>query len=122
MRAEGGFEVDMCWDENGTQAIVRSMAGRQCRLLAPAEKWTSVRDADNQLLVCNAGSEALLTFQTKAGETYSITVGNDKDAGIEEQMAGEPVPQRNKAYDLSGRPLHRHSRKTLRVQEGKVRL
>ena len=120
--AEGGFEVDMRWDESGTQATIHSMAGRQCRLLAPAEKWISVRDEDNQLLACNAGSEALLTFQTKAGESYSITIGNEKDAAIEEQMAVEPTPQRNKAYDLSGRPLHRHSRKMLRVQGGKVRL
>lgn len=67
VRARGGFEIDMDWQEGKlSRAYIKSIAGKKCRL------WTSqpVQVLLNGQLICSTGIDSL--FETGVGCRYEI--------------------------------------------------
>jgi len=71
LRAQGGFEVDMRWtDGQLMRARVTSTAGETCRLKSPVP--VTVRGPDGRRLASGEDPQEMLTFETRAGETYRV--------------------------------------------------
>lgn len=71
LRARGGFEVDIAW-ENGclTEATIRSMLGRNCRVRATVPLKV---EFDGEILEIEQLEPELICFQTNPGESYLLT-------------------------------------------------
>ena len=69
LRARGGFEVDMSWDDGRlTQATIRSMKGRPCALrLSDARVAQDGRDVEIRR------EPDRIVFSTEAGKAYEIS-------------------------------------------------
>lgn len=78
MRAEGGFEVDQEWLGDETRATIRSQAGQPCRLQSRNGEQCNIYDAHGNLMACNKGHKKVLTFDTKAGEAYTVITRIDE--------------------------------------------
>lgn len=73
LRARGGFEVDINWQEGRlTQAIIKSLLGGECRLLVGSEQLR-VLDAKGRV-INTSQQQGLMRFPTAAGESYVIEV------------------------------------------------
>jgi len=71
LRARGGFEVDITWQDNAlTTATIYSSAGRTCRIRSV---WPiAITDGTQHVFVQSPG-EDLYEFATEAGHTYTVT-------------------------------------------------
>ncbi len=67
LRARGGFEIDMDWNDGKlTRAWIRSIAGKKCRLLSAQPVQVHL----NGQLICSTGVESI--FETDVGFCYEI--------------------------------------------------
>lgn len=85
LRAKGGFEIDLAWDEGElTQGSIHSHAGEVCRLRteSPVEILK-----DGEPVVLTPVSEGLVEFPTEAGAVYTVLAdGNEVSF-----WAGQPI-------------------------------
>ena len=120
LRAEGGFEVDISWRGDDVEANVRSLAGHDCRLHVPADRYVTITDANGQTLCCNYGEKTTLEFATTTGDSYVVTLTNT--AGTEtakhEIMARHDSSTPNR-YDLAGRQLPFRPSRRLYIENGR---
>ncbi len=71
LRARGGFVIDFSWTENiVSNIIVHSEKGGVCKLALPGNTRLKVKDKWIKL----KRSNGYLIFNTKAGETYELTL------------------------------------------------
>ncbi len=71
LRACGGFEVDIVWDNNELQtAHIQSLAGTPCRVRSA--RPITVTDGTGTVAVGSPGAD-LYEFATEAGHTYTLT-------------------------------------------------
>lgn len=75
LRAKGGFTFDVAW-ANGkiTDIQVYSAAGQECRLYLPGSRIKSVKGVKGGLNGLNATSDGTVTFPTKPGKSYKLTL------------------------------------------------
>ncbi|MBN1291796.1 MAG: glycoside hydrolase family 95 protein [Candidatus Latescibacteria bacterium] len=75
LRARGGFEVDMQW-ENGVpvKAIVHSQNGNLCRIRCGVPVTVT---SNGKKIKTDSGQPNILEFETKPGKSYSLTVQAD---------------------------------------------
>ncbi|MBR1801120.1 MAG: glycoside hydrolase family 95 protein [Bacteroidaceae bacterium] len=72
LRARGGFEVDMEWkDGRLTRASIKSLLGKECRLLLGPGQILCVSDAKGHT-VSTTQEQDLLCFSTTPGKTYTL--------------------------------------------------
>ncbi|UUZ96522.1 hypothetical protein LJK87_20800 [Paenibacillus sp. P25] len=70
LRARGGFEIDMAWEDGRlTRAFIRSTAGKTCRLRTPGPVEVL---QEGRSVGAEAAEPDLLTFETGAGQGYEI--------------------------------------------------
>jgi len=70
MRARGGFEVDIAWDNNELQtAQIQSLVGNTCRIRSA---WPIVVTEGTHGVAVQSPGENLYEFPTEAGHTYTI--------------------------------------------------
>ncbi len=72
LRARGGFEVDLTWQQNAlTTATIRSSLGKSCRIRSawPVTVTNGTRDIAVQTIDTN-----LYEFPTAVGKTYTLSV------------------------------------------------
>ncbi|MDQ7012454.1 MAG: glycoside hydrolase N-terminal domain-containing protein [Planctomycetota bacterium] len=70
LRARGGFEVDIVWDNNQLSAAeIRSYAGTRCRVWSPVPSRVSTKEGE---LVAETDADGFASFATKVGEAYRV--------------------------------------------------
>ena len=75
LRARGGFEVGIEWREGRlVQAAIKSLQGRDCRLIIPVGESMHVSDAKGRPVPADTTS-GILRFSTRKGSTYYINRG-----------------------------------------------
>ncbi|MBN1126813.1 MAG: hypothetical protein JXA82_17540, partial [Sedimentisphaerales bacterium] len=72
LRARGGFQVDIAWDNNELQtAQIESLVGNTCRIRSA---WPIVITEGTQSVAVQSPGENLYEFATEAGHTYTVAV------------------------------------------------
>lgn len=80
LRAIGNFEVDLDWaDGQLTTLVITSGSGRPLTLAYPAIDKATVTDSQGNRIETTAARANLLTFNTAAGETYTVSPAADDD-------------------------------------------
>src|SRR5690606_32966140 len=70
LRARGGFEIDMVWDNKRlTRATIRSVNGNRCRVRA-ADPF--VVQSAHGAIVQQTKSGRAVEFETEPGQTYTL--------------------------------------------------
>lgn len=70
LRARGGFEVDIVWDNSQLSAAeIRSYAGTRCRVWSPVPSRVSTKEGE---LVAETDADGVASFATKVGEAYRV--------------------------------------------------
>lgn len=109
MRTEGGFEIDLEWENEQVRATIRSLAGQLCRLQTKDGEQCEIYDASDVMIACNDGEERVLTFDTFAGGTYTVISKSNDGNAIHDLQATQRVNRESSNrqwYDLSGRRLN----------------
>lgn len=85
LRAKGGFEVDLEWNEGRlTEGVIHSLAGEVCRLRSATP--LEVRK-DGAVVELTQISEGLVEFPTEAGSAYTVL----SDGAEVSFWGGEPI-------------------------------
>ncbi|NOU96848.1 glycoside hydrolase family 95 protein [Paenibacillus sp. LMG 31456] len=77
LRARGGFDVDMTWDQGAlSRAAIKSNAGKMCSLWSeqPVQVWL-----DGHLICQSTNGRNLITFETRAGQCFEIISLSDSN-------------------------------------------
>ncbi len=70
LRARGGFEVDIVWDNGKLNAAeIRSFAGSRCRVWSPVPSRISTKEGE---LVAETDAAGFASFETNVGEAYRV--------------------------------------------------
>jgi alpha-L-fucosidase 2 len=70
LRARGGFEVDMEWEKGRlTRAVIRSLAGRRCRVRTSAPVEVAHRGKGYPV---DEPEPGVIEFDTEMGECYRL--------------------------------------------------
>ena len=117
LRAEGGFQVDIQWDDNTIEATIHSLAGNDCSIIIPEDKQMEVLDAEGQPLTDAREASELLSFHTTAASTYTVIFNSSNGIGDTSMMAQK---HQDYYYDLIGRRLSRRPHKGLYIKNGRV--
>jgi len=76
LRARGGFEVDISWEENHwKKAEIRSLYGNKCRIRSDASITVK---SGRKVIPVRAISESVSEFDTEAGRIYSLEQDHGK--------------------------------------------
>ena len=123
LRAVGGFEVDLTWEENKlTTMTLHSLKGQNVKLAYPGIDQIKILLSDGNVTPTRL-SEDRIEFQTQEGMTYVLVF--DEETRIGQPRADlQPSAASDTVYDLSGREVRkaesahglliRNHRKTLR--------
>lgn len=72
--ARGNFEISAAWEDRQlTELSILSRSGKTCRVKSKGIKSSSVIDSEGQPIEFQAEGPDLISFETKAGERYSIS-------------------------------------------------
>lgn len=75
--AKGNFEVSSDFENGGLKLLnIKSKSGRDCVISYPNIATTVVKDSKGNVVSTNATGNDLISFATKAGETYIISSFN----------------------------------------------
>ena len=92
LRARGGFEVDITWQNHELQtAAIHSLVGSTCRIRSA---WPIVITEGAQSVAVQSPGADLYEFSTQAGHTYTVATGTVEDltAPTPDPMEWEIVP------------------------------
>lgn len=71
LRARGGFEVDITWENNALKtAQIHSLLGKRCRIRSV---WPILAREGAQSVAVQSPGQDLYEFSTEAGHTYTLT-------------------------------------------------
>lgn len=72
LKAVNGFEVGIKWDTNQTEIIVKSEKGKECEIMFPDLKETTIKDENNNTVPFSVVDKDRIKFNTQEGKTYIL--------------------------------------------------
>ena len=119
LRAEGGFQVDIRWDNRVVQADILSLAGKDCNIIVPEDKQIEVWNEEGSLMSSAQEGSKLLSFHTTAASSYTVIV-NTSDGINDTSMIAQK--NRNYFFDLIGRRLAAPPSKGIYIENGQKKV
>ena len=124
IRAEGGFEIDMEWEDAVIKSLtVQSNAGRECHLKLPLNAYAVISEGsggtEEYIAECSA-EEGALSFPTEKGRSYFLELKTTAVRDIPSASTEHRPSSPRTSFDLSGRRLSTPPAKGIYIKDGRT--